>query len=100
MIEYYYNPEDCLVIFSDGRKFSIDISGNIYESHETFQLYESDIPCETPTEAFGMLIDKYAELLNEELEYKRRELVALENEQLKSINKLRKEVKNYERNIL
>ena len=47
-----------------------------------------------------MLIDKYTELLDEELEEKRHELVALENEQLKSINKLRKEVNNYERNIL
>ena len=100
MLKYYYNPDDCLVIFSDGRKFSIDISGNIYESYEPFALYESDIPCKTPTEAFEMLIDKYAELLDEELEEKRHELVALENEQLKSINKLRKEVKNYERNIL
>lgn len=96
MIEYYYDPENCLVVFSDGRKFSIDISGNIYESYEAFQLYESDIPCETPTEAFGMLIDKYAELLDEELEHKKRELVEFENEQLKSINKLRKEVKKYE----
>ena len=100
MIEYYYDPENCLVVFSDGRKFSIDCSGTIHESHEPFELYESDIPCETPTEAFGMLADKYAELLDEELEYKKRELVVFENEQLKSINKLRKEVKNYERNIL
>ena len=96
MLKYYYDPENCLIVFSDGRKFSIDISGNVYESYEPFELYDSDIPCETPTEAFGMLIDKYTELLDEELEEKRHELVALENEQLKSINKLRKEAKKYE----
>lgn len=88
MFKYYYNPDDCLVVFSDGRKFSVDCSGTIHESYKPFELYESDITCETPAEAFRMLIDQYAEL------------VAFENEQLKSINKLRKEVKNYERNIL
>jgi hypothetical protein len=96
MIEYYYDPENCLVVFSDGRKFSIDCSGTIHESYEPFQLCESDIPYKTPTEAFRMLVDKYAELLNEELEYKKRELVEFENEQLKAINKLRKEAKKYE----
>lgn len=100
MLKYYYNPDDCLVIFSDGRKFSIDCSGVIHESYEHFELYETDIPCETPTEAFEMLIDKYTELLNEELEYKKRELDAFENEQLKSIMRLRKEIGKYERNIL
>ena len=100
MIEYYYDPENYLVVFSDGRKFSIDCSGKIHESYEEFHLYETDIPCETSTEAFGMLIDKYSELLAEELEEKRRELVAFENEQLKAINKLRKEVCKYERDIL
>jgi hypothetical protein len=100
MLKYYYNPEDCLVIFSDGRKFSIDMSGNIYESYEPFKLFESDIPCSSSTEAFERLIDGYVESLAEELEDKKRELVAFENEQLKSINLLRKEVRKYECNIL
>jgi hypothetical protein len=99
-MKYYYDPIDNLVVFSDGRKFSIDSYGNIFEFHEPFELYESYIPCKTSTEAFQLLIGEYGKLLAEELELKRRELVNLENEQLKSLLKLRKEVEKYESNLL
>ena len=99
-MKYYYDPENKLVVFSDGRKFYVDYYGEIHKEFEDFEPLESDIPCKTSTEAFQLLIGEYGKLLAEELELKRRELVAFENEQLKSINRLRKEVKKYERNIL
>lgn len=100
MIKYFYNPLDRMVVCSDGRTFTVASGGSLVKNKEIFFTCESDVPCKSSTEAFGMLIDKYAELLDEELEYKRRELVVFENEQLKSINRLRKEVRKYERNIL
>ena len=72
MIKYYYNPEDKMVVISDGRTFTID-------------------KCRTHTRDFGRV-----RFRNEELEFKRRKLVELENYQLKSLMKLRKEVEKYE----
>ena len=96
MIKYYYNPEDKMVVISDGRTFTIDCNGNIFEQVQEFKEFESDVPCESLIEAFELLISDYSVLMNEELEFKRRKLVELENFQLKSLMKLRKEVEKYE----
>ena len=96
MIKYYYNPEDKMVVISDGRTFTIDCNGNIFEQVQEFKEFESDVPCESLIEAFELLISDYSVLMNEELEFKRIKLVELENFQLKSLMKLRKEVEKYE----
>ena len=96
MIKYFYNPEDKMVVISDGRTFTIDCNGNIFEQVQEFKEFESDVPCESLIEAFELLISDYSVLMNEELEFKRRKLVELENFQLKSLMKLRKEVEKYE----
>ncbi len=59
MIKYFYNPLDRMVVCSDGRTFTVASDGSLVKNKEIFFTCESDIPCETPTEAFGMLIDKY-----------------------------------------
>lgn len=96
MIKYFYNPLDRMVVCSDGRTFTVASDGSLVKNKEIFFTCESDIPCKSSTEAFELLICEYSNLLAEELELKRRELVELENEQLKSINRLRKEVSKYE----
>ena len=96
MIKYFYNPLDKMVVCSDGRTFTIDCNGNIFEQVQEFKEFESDVPCESLIEAFELLISDYSVLMNEELEFKRIKLVELENFQLKSLMKLRKEVEKYE----
>ena len=96
MIKYYYNPEDKMVVISDGRTFTIDCSGEIFEQVQEYEEFDSDVPCESLLKAFELLIADYSVLMNEELEFKRRKLVELENYQLKSLMKLRKEVEKYE----
>lgn len=85
-----------MVVCSDGRTFTVDLSGSLFKNKEIFFTCESDIPCKNSTEAFELLISDYSKLLSSELEVKKKELVDLENNQLKSLMRLRKEVDKYE----
>ena len=95
MIKYFYNPLDKMVVYSDGRTFTVASDGSLVKNKEIFFTCESDIPCKSSTEAFELLISDFSKALNDELEFKRGKLVAFENYNLKSIINLRKEVKNY-----
>lgn len=93
MIKYFYNPLDRMVVCSDGRTFTVASDGSLVKNKEIFFTCESDIPCKSSTEAFELLIADYCDLLNGQLESEKRKLVELENSNLKSIMRLRKEVR-------